>query len=60
LAIAATALGDIDHAFRHLTQAIELGWLDHYYIEQLPFFAPLKQHHKFERILTLMARKRAS
>ncbi|MCJ8271632.1 MAG: hypothetical protein MJK04_19810, partial [Psychrosphaera sp.] len=58
LAIAATTLGNTDMAFRHLTQAIELGWLDDHYIRQLVFFKPLQQHHKFARILALLKRKR--
>jgi hypothetical protein len=58
LAIAATQLGNTDMAFRHLTQAIELGWLEDHYIRQLTFFKPLQQHHKFARVLALLERKR--
>ncbi|NQZ09188.1 MAG: winged helix-turn-helix domain-containing protein [Algicola sp.] len=58
LAIAATVLGNTDMAFRHLTQAIELGWLEDHYIRQLTFFKPLQQHHKFARVLALLERKR--
>jgi tetratricopeptide (TPR) repeat protein len=58
LAIAATGLGNIDMAFRHLTQAIELGWLDEHYIRQLVFFKPLHQASKFGRVIQLLERKR--
>lgn len=60
LAIAATELGNIDMAFRHLTQSIELGWLEEHYIRKLVFFKPLQQHYKFARVLALLERKRLS
>ncbi|MFT4923935.1 MAG: DNA-binding winged helix-turn-helix (wHTH) protein/Flp pilus assembly protein TadD [Phenylobacterium sp.] len=58
LAIAASALGQTDTAFRHLIQAIELGWLDSDYLRLFVFLKPLQQHHKFQRILQLQQRKR--
>jgi DNA-binding winged helix-turn-helix (wHTH) protein/Tfp pilus assembly protein PilF len=60
LAIAATNLGNIDTAFRHLTQAIDLGWLDSYYIHHFEYFEPLQQHAKFDRIIQLLERRRQS
>lgn len=57
LALAANALGKQDNALRHLTQAIEFGWRDSYYLEQLPFFAPLRAHKKFALITSLIERK---
>ncbi|MFT5163392.1 MAG: DNA-binding winged helix-turn-helix (wHTH) protein/tetratricopeptide (TPR) repeat protein [Alteromonadaceae bacterium] len=58
LAIAATKLGATDTAFRHLTQAIELGWLDSYYIHHFTFLAPLQSDAKFSRVVKLLERKR--
>lgn len=57
LALAASALGEQDNALRHLTQAVEFGWRDSYYLEQLPFFESLRTHTKFSLITSLIARK---
>lgn len=58
LAMAALALNQTDTALRHLTQAIELGWLDSHYLHHFAFFAPLQSNGKFQRILQLLERKK--
>lgn len=58
LAMAANALGKQNGAFRHLTEAVELGWLDSFYLNHLVFFKALRQTPKFNRILQLIERKR--
>ena len=57
LALAASALKDNNGALRHLTQAIELGWRDSYYLEQLPFFEGLRLEQNYQRIITLLEGK---
>ena len=57
LALAASALDKQDSALRHLTQAIEFGWRDSYYLEQLPYLAKLREHPKFNLITGLIDRK---
>ena len=57
LALAASALDKQNSALRHLTQAVEFGWRDSYYLEQLPYFAKLRAHPKFALITGLINRK---
>ncbi len=58
LAMAAAKLNTPDTAFRHLTQAVELGWLDEHYLNHQIYFAKLKSDNKFQRIVKLLARKK--
>lgn len=57
LAMAASGLKQHDAALRHLTEAVELGWLDLYYLNNLTFFDALKQDPKFTRLEQFIRRK---
>lgn len=58
LAMAAAMLKQNDAALRHLTEAVELGWLDSHYLKELPFFSHLQQQPKFALVLQFIERKK--
>lgn len=57
LAMAASGLKKPQAALRHLTEAVELGWLSRYFIEHLAFFDPLQQDPKFAKLIQFIERK---